>query len=39
MAEERCICIWLGVEMVKVGERRVTFGCGHKKVRGFGFVC
>ena len=36
MVEERCICIWLGVEMVKVGERRVACGCGHEKVRGFG---
>ena len=36
MAEERCICVWLGAEMVKVEERRVACGCGHEKVRGFG---
>ena len=36
MAEERCICVWLGAEMVKVEERRVACGCGHEIVRGFG---
>ena len=37
MAEERCVLLSLGAEIVKVEERRVACcGCGHEKVRGFG---